>query len=72
MNHHEIARSTVLLGMEPRLPNEHLGAKDPKELWQMVVTAYQTELPLKIFDIRGGLFGLRVENCASIDSYVSR
>ena len=72
MNRHGIARSTILLEMEPRLQNEYMVVKDAKELWEKLAAAYKTKLQLNIFDIREDLFGLRLEDCENVDSYVSK
>ena len=72
MNRHGIARSTILLEMEPRLQNEYMVVKDAKELWEKLATAYRTKLQLNIFDIREDLLNLRLEDCEGVDSYVSK
>ena len=60
MNRHGIARSTILLGMEPRLQNEYMDVKGAKELWEKLATAYRTKLQLNIFDISEDLLNLRL------------
>ena len=72
MNRHGIAWPTILLGMEPRLQNEYMDVKDAKELWEKLATTYRTKLQLNIFDIREGLLNLRLEDCETVDSYVSK
>ena len=72
MNCHGIARSTILLEVEPRLQSEYMGVKDAKELWEKLATAYGTKLQLSIFDIRGDLLNLRLEDCEGVDSHVSK
>ena len=63
MNRHGIARSTILLGMEPHLQNEYMGVKDAKELREKLATAYRTKLQLNILDTREDLFNLKLDDC---------
>jgi len=52
MNGHGVARSTILLGMEPRIQVEYTVVHDAKTLWEMLSSAYKSKLKLNIFEIR--------------------
>ena len=72
MNRHRISRSTILLGMEPRLQGEYMGVKDARGLWEKLATTYRTKLQLNAFDIREDLLNFRLEGCENVDSYVPK
>src|SRR5882757_10372132 len=42
MNHHGVARSTILLGMEPRIQVEYTVLEDAKTLWEKLASAYKS------------------------------
>jgi len=42
MNHHAVARSTILLGMEPRIQAEYMVVDDAKTLWEKFQSAYKS------------------------------
>ena len=46
MNRHGVARSTILLGMEPRIQAEYTVVDDAKTLWQKLASAYKSKLKL--------------------------
>ena len=46
-----------------------MDAKDVKELWEKLATAYRTKPQL---NIRKNLFDLRIEDCENVDSHVSK
>ena len=69
MKHHGIARSTILLGMEPRLQSEYVDIRDAKELWETLASSYRKKLELNVFDIREDLYNMKLEGSGSIDSY---
>jgi len=52
MNHHGIARSTMLLGMEPRIEAEHTVVDDGQTLWQKLASPCRSRVKLNIFEIR--------------------
>jgi hypothetical protein len=39
MNLHAVVRSTILLGMEPRIQEEYMVVDDAKTLWKMQASA---------------------------------
>jgi hypothetical protein len=39
MNHHGVARSTILLGMQPRIQVEYTVVDDAKMLWEKLASA---------------------------------
>ena len=49
-----------------------MDVKDAKEFWEKLATAYRTKRQLNMFDIREDLFNLRLEDCETVDSYVSK
>jgi hypothetical protein len=52
MNRHGVARSTILLSMEPRIQAESTVVDDAKTLWEKQASAYKSKLKLNIFEIR--------------------
>jgi hypothetical protein len=60
MNRHGVARSTILLSMEPRIQVEYTVVDDAKMLWAMLASAYKSKLKLNIFEIR--------DDCGSIQA----
>jgi hypothetical protein len=55
MNRHGIARSTILLGMEPRIQAEYTVVDHAKTLWEKLGSAFKSKLKLNIFEIREDL-----------------
>jgi len=72
MNWHGVARSTNLLGMEPRIQAEYRIVENAKTLWEKLASAYKSELKLNIFEIREDLWSIKLENCEDVDNYASR
>ena len=69
MKQHGIARSTILLGMEPRLQSEYVEIRDAKKLWETLAESYKKKLELNVFDIREDLYNMKLEGSGSMDSY---
>jgi hypothetical protein len=71
MNRHGVARSTILLGMEPRIQAEYTVVDDAKTLWEKLASAYKSKLMLNIFEIREDLWSIKLLDCGDIDNYTS-
>jgi len=72
MNHHGVARSTILLGMEPRIQAEYMVVDDVKTLWEKLASAYKSKLKLNIFEIREDLWSIKLQDSGDVDNYASR
>jgi len=72
MNRHGVARSTILLGMEPRIEAEYTVINDAKMLWEQLASAYKSKLKLNIFEIREDLWSIKLQDCGDVDNYASR
>jgi len=69
---HGTARSTILLGMEPRLQASYMEITDARTLWEKLATAYKAKLKFNVFQIREELLGIRLEDCDDVDTYALR
>ena len=67
MNRHGVARSTILLGMEPRIQAEYTVVDDAKTLWEKLASAYKSKLKLNIFEIREDLWSIKLQDCGDVD-----
>jgi len=72
MNRHGVARSTILVGMEPRIQAEYTVVEDAKTLWEKLASAYKSKLKLNIFEIREDLWIIKLQDCGDVDNYTSR
>jgi hypothetical protein len=72
MNRHGVARSTILLGMEPRIQAEYTVVDDAKTLWEKLASAYKSKLKLNIFEIREDHWSIKLQDCGDVDNYASR
>jgi hypothetical protein len=72
MNRHRVARSTILLGIEPRIQAEYTVVDDAKTLWEKLASAYKSKLKLDIFEIREDLWSIKLQDCGDVDNYASR
>jgi len=72
MNHHGVARWTILLGREPRIQAEYTVVDDVKTLCQKLASAYKSKLKLNIFEIREVLGSIRLQHCGDVDNYALR
>jgi len=72
MNRHGVARSTILLGMEPRIQAEYTVVDNAKMLWEKLASAYKSKLKLNIFEIREDLWSIKLQDCGDVDNYASR
>jgi len=72
MNRHGVARSTILLGMEPRIQAEYTVVDDAKTLWEKLASAYKSKLKFNIFEIREDLWSIKLQDCGDVDNYASR
>jgi len=71
MNCHGVARSTILLGMEPEIQAEYTGIEDTKTLWERLASAYKSKLKLNILEIREDLGSVNLQDCRDVDNYPS-
>jgi len=69
---HGTARSTIMLGMEPRLQASYMEITDARTLWEKLATAYMAKLKFNVFQIREELLGILLEDCDDVDSYALR
>jgi len=69
MNHHAVAGSTILLGMEPRIQVEYMVIDDVKMLWEKLSLAYKSRLTLNIVEIMEDLWSIKLEDCWDVDHY---
>jgi len=69
---HGTARSTILLGMEPRLQASYMEITDARTLWEKLATAYKAKLKFNVFQIREELLGIRLEECDDVETYALR
>jgi len=72
MNCHGVARSSILLGMEPRIQAEYTVVDNAKTLWEMLASAYKAKLKLNMFDIREDLWSIKLQDCGDVDNYASQ
>jgi hypothetical protein len=72
MNRHGVARSTILLGMEPSIQAEYTVVDDTNTLWEKLASAYKSKLKLNIFEIREDLWSIKLQDCGDVDNYASR
>jgi len=72
MNRHGVARSTILLGIEPRIQAEYMVVDDPKTLWEKLASAYKSKLKLNIVEIREDLWSIKLQDCGDVDNYASQ
>jgi len=72
MNHHGITRSTILLGMEPRIKPENTVIENAKTLWEKLASAYQSKLKLNIFEIREDNWRIKLQDSGDVVNYASR
>jgi hypothetical protein len=62
MHRNGVARSTILLGMEPRIQAEYMVVDDAKTLWEKLASAYKSKLKLNIFEIREDLWSIKLQD----------
>jgi hypothetical protein len=72
MHRHGVARSTILLGMEPRILAVYTVVEDAKTLWELLASAYKSKLKLNIFEMKEELWTIKLQDCGDVDNYVSR
>jgi hypothetical protein len=58
INRHGVGRSTILLGLEPRIQAEYTVIDNAKTLWEYLGSAYKSKLKLNIFEIREYLWSI--------------
>jgi len=66
MNRHGVGRSTILIGMEPRIQVEYTVVDDVKTLWEKLASAYKSKLKLNIFEIREDLWSIKLQDCGDV------
>jgi len=69
MNRHGVARSTILLGMEPRIQAEYKVVDDAKTVWEKLASAYKSKLKLNIIEIREDLWSIKLQDGRDVDNY---
>jgi hypothetical protein len=69
INCHGIARSTILLGIEPRIQAARKVVDHVKTLWEKVASAFQSKLKLNIFEIREDFWSIKLQDCGDVDNY---
>jgi hypothetical protein len=72
MNRHGVPRSTILLGMEPRIQAEYKVVEDAKTLWEKLASAYKSKLKLNIFESREDLWSIKLQDCGDVNNDASR
>jgi hypothetical protein len=72
INRHGVARSTILLGMEPKIQAEHALVDDAKTHWEKRSSAYKLKLKLNIFEIRENRCSIELQDSGDVDNYASR
>jgi hypothetical protein len=71
INRHGVARSTILLGMEPRIQAEYTVVEDGQTLSEKLVSGYKSKLKLNIFESREDLWSIKLQDCRDVDNYTS-
>jgi hypothetical protein len=69
MNRHGVARSTILLGMEPSMQAEYTVFEDAKTFWEMLASAYKSKLKLNIFEIGEDLWSTMLQDSGDVNNY---
>jgi len=69
MTRNGVARSTIVLCMEPRIQAEYTVVDDAKTLWEKLGSAYKSKLKLNIFEIREDLWSIKLQDCGDVDNY---
>jgi len=72
MNRHGITRSTILVGMEPKIHAEYTVVKDAKTLWEKLASAYKSKLKHNIFEITEDLWSINLQDCEDVNHYASQ
>jgi hypothetical protein len=72
INCHGVARSTIMLGMEPRIQAEYTVIDDAKMLWEKLTSGYKSKRKLNIIEIRENLWSIKLQGCGDVDNYASR
>ena len=72
MNHHGVARSTILLSMEPRIQADYMVLNNAKTLWEKLASAYKSKLKLNMVEIRDDLWSIKLQDCGNVDNYALR
>jgi len=67
MNRHDVTRSTILLGMEPRIQGEYMVLEDAKTLWEKLVSAHMSKFKLDIFQMTEDVWSIRLLDSGDID-----
>jgi hypothetical protein len=66
-----VARSTMLLGMEPRILAQYTVVEDTKVVWDKLPSAAMSKLKLNIFEIWEELWSIKLQDCRDVDNYAS-
>jgi len=72
MNHQGVARSTILLGMEPTIEVEYTVVNDGKVHWTMLASDCKGKLKLIIFEIREDIWCIKLHDSGDVDNYTTQ
>jgi hypothetical protein len=72
INHHGVARSTILLSIEPTIQVEYMVVEDAKMLWETLASAYKPQLKLNFFEVGEDLWSIQLQDRRDVDNYASR
>jgi hypothetical protein len=62
MNRDGVARSTILLGMVPRIQADYMVVDDAKTLWEKLASAKKSKLKFNIFEISEDLWSIKLQD----------
>jgi hypothetical protein len=69
MNRYGVARSTIMLSMEPRIQADYMVIDNGKTLWEKLASAYNSKLKLNIFEIGEDLWSIKLKDCGDVNNY---
>jgi len=72
MNHRGVARSTIPLGMEPRISADYTIIHDAKMLWEKLTSGSKSKLKLNICEIREDIWSSKQHDCGDVDNSALR
>jgi hypothetical protein len=72
MNCHGVARSTILLSMNPRIQVEYTVVDDAKTLWEKLASTYKSKLKRNIFEIGEDLWSTKLQDSGDVINYALR
>jgi hypothetical protein len=72
MKSHGVARSTILLSMEPRIHAKYIVVDDVKTLWEKLASTYKSKVKLNIVEIREDHWSIKLQDCGDFNNSTSR